>query len=156
MKHSQATKASWFCALLLVAGLGVIQFKELVALCYGHYRSHSWESVEAVVSDSSAMTNVSIPYSARYGKLGTTFWFSSSSYLVTYSRKNDDESLLIPRSLMTDNGDLVDVAFSDAVDPARVVRYRNFYQCVAWRCMWALIFLVGAYFGYRLKVISRS
>ena len=154
MKNSQASNASWFCILLLFAVYGLLQLKGLVNLCYDHFRSQAWESVEGLVTDQFSVTNDTYTHSSRYGQTSYSSWVSSSSYTVTYTWQNYDETLHVPTSFMTSPGDLIDIAYSDDVYPEIVVRYRNFNHRLAWKCIWMLILLVVPFCVYR--AISRT
>ena len=149
MKNSQASKAGWFCILLLVAGFGVLQLKELVTLCYNHFRSQTWESVEGLVSDQYSATKNTYNHSSRYGQTSSSSWFSSSSYTVIYTWQKHEEILHIPGNFMTKPGDLIDVAYSNDAYPKFVVRYKNFNHRLVWKLVWTLIFLVGPFCVYK-------
>ncbi|BDS07384.1 hypothetical protein NT6N_24240 [Oceaniferula spumae] len=156
MKKSQSAKAAWICVLLLVAGFGAVQLKQLISLLYAHNRSQDWESVEGVILDERSVSDNTYQYSSNYGRSGSVRWLSSSNLKVAYSWEGNEEALFIPSGLMSEPGDLVDVAYSDGVYPEFVVRYRNIGYRLAWKAMWIVILLLGPIILYRAIYKKRA
>ncbi|MBK1829413.1 DUF3592 domain-containing protein [Verrucomicrobiaceae bacterium R5-34] len=155
MKNSQAALAAWCCLLFLVAAFGVVQLKQLITLVYDHLRSQQWESVEGVVLDDQVVSQTNYQHTGRYGRSGSVNWITGSSDKVVYDWQGGEESIFIPSRWLTESGDVVDVAYSDAAYPERIVRYRNFPQRVLWKSVCCVVLLLGPVWFFRMLSSSK-